>query len=279
MRGGCLGIKTHDNVNLTVCHFDTILKPDPPYPVQRGDLLGLRDPSTPWIHLSLDARYASDGSRLPTPPPAYLSVAFIGAHTLEGHSFSTDEPTPVQHHQCQSIVSTNAISAGTDQPALLTSFTPIWSNPCTLTPSPVSAEPSVHPLVSLTNDFFSSATQILGLPFGLPFGLSLDNSGATREDGEPWCGPNTVWFRYAASANADLEASTEGSNFDTILGVLEGTDLTHLTPIACVDDQGSEAGERVAFQAQAGHTYYLQVSGARGATGNLAVAFRPAPSP
>ena len=103
MAGGCLGILTGDNLNLTICHFQTVLVANH-QAVFRGQILGIR--SDGWIHLSLDDRYNHPAS--PYPP-----VAFNGAHTLEGFSFDPGSDTARNQWLNQSITSTNNLVGST----------------------------------------------------------------------------------------------------------------------------------------------------------------------
>jgi hypothetical protein len=78
--GDCLGIKTEDNLNLTICHFGNFAVKHGDQ-VKRGEVLGTR--STGWIHLSLDDGDYSKG-KLRKP------IEFSGSHTIERISFPSD---------------------------------------------------------------------------------------------------------------------------------------------------------------------------------------------
>jgi hypothetical protein len=99
IEGGCLGMHTGDNLNLTVCHFQSVLVSNQ-QTVVRGQVLGTR--SDNWIHLSLDDRYNN-----PTAP--YPPVAFNGSHTLEGFSFDPGADTARNQWLNQVISSTNNV--------------------------------------------------------------------------------------------------------------------------------------------------------------------------
>jgi len=77
--GDCLGIRTRDNHNLTICHFDSF-SVEANSEISRGAVLGTR--STSWIHISIDDRY-----RNATKP----AIPFSGIYAIEG----TDFPRPV----------------------------------------------------------------------------------------------------------------------------------------------------------------------------------------
>ena len=95
--GDCLGIRTLDDYNLTICHFGQFLKAVNDQ-VSRGTVLGTR--STSWIHLSMDDRY-----RHSSKPP----IPFDNTHTIEGVSFAppTNENTDRNTHLNEIITSSN----------------------------------------------------------------------------------------------------------------------------------------------------------------------------
>lgn len=79
--GECLGIKTEDNLNLSICHFASY-NVSVNQSIKRGMVLGTRISTKQWIHLSLDL-----GFGVPSRDP----VPFTGAHTIEGRSFETSQ--------------------------------------------------------------------------------------------------------------------------------------------------------------------------------------------
>jgi len=93
--GGCMGLKTADNLNLNICHFSSFYVV-PNTQVVRGTILGQR--STSWVHLSLDDRYSN-----PSTKPA---VPFSGSHTFEGLSLAANDSTRNQYSGYQ-FTSTN----------------------------------------------------------------------------------------------------------------------------------------------------------------------------
>lgn len=102
---GCLLLRTVEGRNVTLCHFDSFeanIRKDAR--VVRGQILGLRDPGTDWVHISMDDRYAH-----PTKP--YPAVAFSGDLALEGHELPPDEAVSNQYSG-EEFVSTNACTTG-----------------------------------------------------------------------------------------------------------------------------------------------------------------------
>jgi dipeptidyl aminopeptidase/acylaminoacyl peptidase len=94
------------------------------------------------------------------------------------------------------------------------------------------------------------------------------NRGATIQAYEPFHANNdggkSVWYKWTAPSTGNIEFSTAGSNFDTLLGVYTGTAINALTPIASNDEEDFNAGihtGRVVFNAVAGTVYYIAVDG------------------
>jgi Tol biopolymer transport system component len=162
----CLGIITEDNLNLTICHFQSfyVNKLDP---ITRGQILGTR--STSWIHLSLDDRYNN-----PTLP--YTPIPFNGVHTIEDISFVPGQDTERNQFYDTVIYSTNVELTTTPPPqvnwwqAIFQSIIKVWNNfwnwvserimvhaqepdaPKTLTPSESTAIPPTQEQVPVTNE-------------------------------------------------------------------------------------------------------------------------------
>jgi hypothetical protein len=80
----------------------------------------------------------------------------------------------------------------------------------------------------------------------------------------------TVWYEVVGSG-ADVFLTTEGTSFDTVLGVYD----TNLEPLACVDDT-EETGLQASLllPTEPGETYLVQVGGFAGEFGQL-VTSRP----
>ncbi len=120
----------------------------------------------------------------------------------------------------------------------------------------------------LANDAFASRTVVSGA--GGTFTGS--NIGATGEVGEAVheaSAPPTasVWWSWTAPANGVAVIDTLGSDFDTIVAVYTGTDVTALTLVASNDDAGGPQS-RVGFLCTAGTAYVIAVDG-RGAAQGL----------
>jgi hypothetical protein len=111
----------------------------------------------------------------------------------------------------------------------------------------------------------------------------VDTTGATLEEGESQSCGNigaTVWFSFAAPVDGTLTVSTAGSSFDTVLSVHEyafSSPPLGLYPGVCNDDAGGPTS-LLEFPAIRGATYYFQVGGKSGASGDasFSLSLRPA---
>ncbi len=118
-----------------------------------------------------------------------------------------------------------------------------------------------------TNDDFAAAVSLTGL-VGQYQG---SNVGATMEPGEPFLtgtvGDRTTWFEWTAETSGLVTITTQGSDFDTVLGVFTGSDVSRLTRIAANDDNGDRSSA-VAFITSPGTTYHIAVGGYSGSFGS-----------
>lgn len=108
-----------------------------------------------------------------------------------------------------------------------------------------------------SNDNLADATLITNLPYD----VTVDTSGATAEPAELQpCGsganPSSVWFAYTPSTTTTVTARVYYSFFPPVLAVYTGSSMNDLALVTC-----SQYYNNSTFQAQAGTTYYFQVSG------------------
>src|SRR5258707_9549071 len=86
------------------------------------------------------------------------------------------------------------------------------------------------------NDNFTNAQVLIG-PAGSVTGASTN---ATHETGEPFnCGiPGgfSIWYSWTNATSGQATFNTEGSDFDTTLGVYTGTNVASLTTVGCNAD-------------------------------------------
>ena len=120
------------------------------------------------------------------------------------------------------------------------------------------------------NDDFMNAREIIGI------GESLLGSNilSTGQAGEPIHGDtspptNSVWWKWRPLNNGQATITTEGSDFDTTLGLYSGNSLAELKVLALNDDDENSRTSRVEFFALGGSTYYLAVDGFEHATGQI----------
>lgn len=110
---------------------------------------------------------------------------------------------------------------------------------------------------------------------GIPATASGANRGASQEAGEPdhdqALGGHSVWWTWTAPQNGQVAIDTLGSNFDTVLAVYTGSQVSALTQVAANDDSGGALTSRVSFQAIAGTPYQIAVDGFEGDTGDIAL--------
>ncbi len=121
------------------------------------------------------------------------------------------------------------------------------------------------------NDAFAEAHLVTGgnvVAFG-------DTTWATRQSGEPEHVPGTagtasLWWKWVApySNGADVQITTVGSEFDTVLAVYTGSSLESLTLVAANDDRAAgDPLSSVSFWTPSGTTYYIAIDGKNGAKG------------
>ena len=99
------------------------------------------------------------------------------------------------------------------------------------------------------------------------------NVGSTAEPNEPSHASSapsaTVWLSWTAPASGEVTMDTRGSAFDTLLAVYTGDLLSALALVAENDDELGQTTSRLSFQAIAGTTYQIALSGYQGASGNV----------
>ena len=126
------------------------------------------------------------------------------------------------------------------------------------------------------NDAFASARAATTLPFAP---ATFSTAAATTQTSEKtWCTPpgattgvyygKTVWFKYVPNVDMTIDATTGGSNFNTVMTLYSGTTLAGLTRRVCNNDATtSTTTSRLRVNLTAGTTYYLQVGGFKATSG------------
>jgi hypothetical protein len=102
--------------------------------------------------------------------------------------------------------------------------------------------------------------------------IKWTNVNATAQAGEPafLTGGKTVWFKLTAADEGWITFDTEGTSFDTLLGVYTGSAVDNLAIVGQNDDvSASDHQSSVSFLTSVGTVYYVAVDGKLGATGNF----------
>lgn len=90
--------------------------------------------------------------------------------------------------------------------------------------------------VDPVNDSFADASELTSLTST----VTAMTEFATREPGEPFHagneGGHSVWYWFRAPAPGTLDLTTQGSTFDTLLGLYTGDSVSNLTLVAENDD-------------------------------------------
>jgi subtilisin family serine protease len=116
----------------------------------------------------------------------------------------------------------------------------------------------------LANDNFANATSISSLSYTNT--QSVLGAFVTRDE-PSLCAltSNIVWYRYTPTYNQVVTATTQGSNFDTVLGAYTGTPGSFAS-VACNDDISGGQTSSIQFNAVAGTTYYFAAGSFAGNT-------------
>jgi len=126
------------------------------------------------------------------------------------------------------------------------------------------------------NDLFARATAIDGTSGS----AVVDSSEATDESGEPLLefvpsAVGTVWWKWTAPSDGWAKFDTEGSSFDTVMGVYCGTTLAGLSKVSENNDRvAGETASECAFACVKGTTYYIAVGGWCGTRGSVRLGWR-----
>jgi hypothetical protein len=118
---------------------------------------------------------------------------------------------------------------------------------------------------ALTHDDFSNAVTVSATPYN----ANTDTTEASTAQDDPILPcvdgkmNNSVWYRYTPTESGPLTVNTNGSDYDTVLGIWTGS-RGALTSVGCNDDYGNTEATRysqVKLDVTAGRTYYIEVTG------------------
>jgi Bacterial Ig-like domain len=112
------------------------------------------------------------------------------------------------------------------------------------------------------NDDLSGAQSVSGTSAS----VNGTNRYASRQVGEPnhWstsAGEHSVWYSWTAPSSGQVELNTCTSSFDTVLAVYTGSSFGTMSQVASNDDACGTNGSQLIFNATAGTTYRIAVSG------------------
>lgn len=137
----------------------------------------------------------------------------------------------------------------------------------------------------LSNDLFGNATTLTGTS-GL---ISATNTSAAKEFGEPAHGNNqgghSLWWTFTPPSDGILALSTEGSSFDTLMGLYTVNDpvtdrnVQSAISVAQSDDTGDLSFSEISVAVERGRLYYIAVDGYAGQTGTAVVNYNFASVP
>jgi hypothetical protein len=102
---------------------------------------------------------------------------------------------------------------------------------------------------------------------------SGNDTNVTSEVGDPDLdgkqGSHLVWVQWTAPASGVATFSTQGSSFDTLLGIYTGTSLTNLVGVAADDDRAGYFTSQAVFNTMTGTNYQIAVDGRASASGDI----------
>jgi hypothetical protein len=112
------------------------------------------------------------------------------------------------------------------------------------------------------NDDFANAFTISGFPAsvqGTNINSTVEPNEPTHDDHIP---ARSVWWKWTAPDARSVAVSTDGSSFDTVLGIYRGATLSDLERVTSNDDiSGESRASEAVFLAQTGETYFVAVDG------------------
>lgn len=120
------------------------------------------------------------------------------------------------------------------------------------------------------NDMFINRAQLNGI-VGRTSGTTLL---ASKEVNEPNilgnAGGQSLWWKWTAPQSGQLSLNSNGSNFDSLLAVYTGSELSALNSIASKDNTSNQQ-EDLVLQVKAGTEYVVAIDVANGSPSNFAI--------
>lgn len=133
---------------------------------------------------------------------------------------------------------------------------------------PSTSSSALVPSAPLVNDAFSGATPLVcanDCPSGTLVRVASSTRSATRETGEPSHGgygaSASIWYSFSVGRAGTVVIDTQGSDFDTLLGIYTGSAVNALTTVITNDDAGGGNWSRVTVVPTVGTTYWVAIDG------------------
>jgi cysteine-rich repeat protein len=109
---------------------------------------------------------------------------------------------------------------------------------------------------------------------------AFDSTCANQSGDNPGCAgsdPNDLWYRYVSTCTGTLVIDTEGSGFDTRLGLWDNCTIAGGVVVVCNDDGGTGLLSRIEIIQAIGTNHIIQVGGFNSAvgTGSLNISCNP----
>ncbi|HAF00793.1 MAG TPA: serine protease [Methylophilaceae bacterium] len=123
------------------------------------------------------------------------------------------------------------------------------------------------------NDAFVNRVAVSGASGSVNGSSILASKEASEANHASNVGGASVWWMWVATGSGQVTLNTSGSNFDTLLGVYKGTNVSALTVVAANDNDASVVTSKVLFQAVTGTEYAFVVDGADGEMGAINLAW------
>lgn len=80
---------------------------------------------------------------------------------------------------------------------------------------------------------------------------------------------HSLWWTWTPTSSGKYTVDTEGSNFDTVLGIYTGASINNLSLVAQNDDGGPSFTSKILFNAVAGTAYRILVTGYNSGFGDI----------
>jgi subtilisin family serine protease len=146
---------------------------------------------------------------------------------------------------------------------------------------PSLASSVIVPLPALANDAFGGAIPILcpdDCASGTSVRVTSSTRSATREPGEPTHGgygaSASIWYSFSIGRAGTVTIDTQGSDFDTLLGVYTGSSVNALTTVTTNDDAPGGNWSRVEVVPTVDTTYWVAIDGYGNRKGSTVLTWR-----